>query len=217
MNPTVVAAKGEYEANNRGGVVSPLWYYKGLVHITERDGFGFHDAGCTHRYHKRLLVCYMIRLEKSRTTRESLLIQEHVIHYIICLTDKTHGCLRVLRSITTGVNGDFYSRKNWTSAQCARQQPYVPFITGKLVRFPRNKVHLTDKTAVYTTLAGALALTLNSSITWASPCHLGTTSNSIAFYSRKGLSRGGGGSGTNSTRFPEQRSVGKCHCTSELE
>ena len=40
--------------------------------------------------------------------------------------------------------------------QCSRQQPYDPFITLKPVRFPRNKVHLADKTAVCTALAGAL-------------------------------------------------------------
>ena len=42
--------------------------------------------------------------------------------------------------------------------QCSRKQPYDPTITGKLSHFPRRKVHLSDMTAVYTALAGALIL-----------------------------------------------------------
>ena len=40
--------------------------------------------------------------------------------------------------------------------QCSRQQPHDPLLRGNCYTFHVGKAHLSDMTAVYTALAGAL-------------------------------------------------------------
>ena len=69
--------------------------------------------------------------------------------------DVKYGCTRGLWILDNEQNRVLVAQAS-PSVQCSRQQTYDPIITEKRSHVTRRKVHLSDMTAVYAALAGAL-------------------------------------------------------------